>query len=118
MEKIVDTTLSLATPRGDFSSRASGCQVFDPLMVLWVIQKYLPHYRKNEIDEVAANCFLNFKDYWSETEHFFVNKIGGLADWNAKHCMGTPLYMAQLLLDQEYFKETSALKNWRCKLIT
>ena len=48
MERTVDTTLSIATPEGDFGDNGFGCIVFDPLLILKHARETIPDYRRDD----------------------------------------------------------------------
>ena len=100
MERIVDTTLSIATPQGDFGDNGFGCTVFDPLLLLKVALRECPDYRAEDIYETTARCFLNFLAHWSDEEHFFTPEPmpGAQAELVGINGLATPMYMAEILL--------------------
>ena len=105
LERIVDTTLALQTERGDFGDNGFACQVWDPLLLLKVGLDRTGNYRREEIFEAAARCFLNVKDHWSDKHHTFVArppdppKMQDLMGWTVVE------YMAELLLGIPVFNE-------------
>lgn len=98
LEKIVDTTLALQTPRGDFGDDGYSCQVWDPLLLLKMGLDRLGSYRREEIFQAAARAFLNIKDHWSDEHHTFVSHppdpptVQDLMEW------GVVTFMAEILL--------------------
>ena len=71
LDKIVDTTLALQSPRGDFGGGAYSCEVWDPVLLLKMGLDRRPDYRGEEIFAAAARVFLNIKDRWNESDHTF-----------------------------------------------
>ena len=100
LERIVDTTLSIATAQGDFGDDGFGCTVFDPLLLLKVALRECPHYRTEDVYAATARCFLNFLNHWSDREHFFTPQPmpDGRAELVGINGLATPMYMAEILL--------------------
>ena len=104
MERMVDTTLSIATPEGDFGDNGFGCLVFDPLLIFKQARETIPNYRRDDVEEVTARCFLNFLTHWSDEEHFFTPEaMQSRADLVGIHGLATPMFMAELLLGVKLF---------------
>lgn len=105
LDKMVDTTISISTPPGDFGDNGFGCTVFDALLVFKIAQQQIPDYRAEDIYETTARTFLNFINHWSDEEHFFTPQPmpGARAEMVAMHGLATPMYMAEVLLGVEMF---------------
>lgn len=103
LEKIVDTTLGLQTPRGDFGDNGYSCRVWDPMLLLKVGMDRLGDYRQEEIFDAAARVFLNVIDHWSDEEHTFTQdkskpaRILDLMQW------AVVLYIGEFLLGVPIF---------------
>lgn len=105
LDRMVDTTISISTPEGDFGDNGFGCTVFDALLVFKIAQQKMPDYRAEDIYETTARTFLNFIKHWSDEEHFFTSEPmpGARAEMVAMHGLATPMYMAEILLGVEMF---------------
>ena len=101
----IDYVLAGADPAKGYVG--GGCSVFDPMMVLWVLRNRGEDYRADEIDAVAAQCFITWLERWDEATSWHK---GG--NWSGKHNTAIVLYMACLLLDQPYMK-VCTVYNWR-----
>ena len=104
-EKIVDFVLSGADKRNGFGGK--GCSVFDPMQVLYVLRGRVCLHRIEEGDAATAASFLTFLENWDEENSWFRE-----GNWDGKHNLGIPLYMACLLLDHPYMK-INTVYNWR-----
>jgi len=103
--EIVDFVLNGTDPEVGFAG--SGCSVFDPMQVLYVLRGRGCGHRTEETDEVTAKSFLTFLENWDEQRGWFVDR-----SWNGEHNLAIPLYMASLLLDHPYMK-VNTVYNWR-----
>ena len=107
LKRMVDTTISIGTPEGDFGDHGFGCTVFDALLVFRIAQQKMPDYRAEDIYETTARTFLNFIGHWSDEEHFFTPRPmpGARAEMVAMHGLATPMYMAEILLGVKMFPQ-------------
>ena len=104
-ETIVDFVLAGADKRHGFGGQ--GCSVFDPMQVLYVLRRRGCLHRSEEADEATAASFLTFLENWDDNTSWFRE-----GDWDGKHNLGIPLFMACLLLDHPYMR-INTIYNWR-----
>lgn len=93
-DQIVDFVLGGADRQRGFPG--SGCTVFDPIMVLYVLRENGCSHRREEADLATARSCLTFLDNWDESINWY---HGG--NWNGKHNNGIPAFMAMLLLQRD-----------------
>lgn len=104
LERIVDTTLALQTPRGDFGDDGFSCRVWDPMLLLKVGMDRLGDYRRDEMFDAAARVFLNVKDHWSDHEHTFKQHMDKPARMLDLMQWAVVLYMGEFLLGVPIFE--------------
>jgi hypothetical protein len=117
IEKIIDTTLSLATPYGGFGESGVGCTLFDPIMVLDVCSRRKPDYRQNDICQAVANSFKRLNKWWSEEEHFYrvdLRPNGECQLTAGNGGVSTAIYMAQVLIRAEIFSAKDRNETQTC----
>jgi hypothetical protein len=106
-EQIIDFLIDeRSDPRTGFAGDGT-CSIFDPMMVAWMLRTRGCNHRKEEINLIVANSFLAFKDRWDTDRNWFKNNT-----WQEKHNIGTPLYMASIILELPLMNNTG-IYNWR-----
>lgn len=104
-KETIDFVLQGADPKRGFAG--SGCSVFDPMMVLWVLRGRGEYHRAADVDEAVAKSFVTWLENWYADISWYKD-----GTWSGKHNNSIPAYMACLLLDQPYMKNCT-IYNWR-----